>query len=114
MAQANRICKTCGKQYFFCSNCEKSSNSPQWMLMWHDLNCKKVFEIVSDYAQGRLSKSNAREALSKCDLKVYYTFKENIRNIIDDITTEEKVLEPQIKEDEIIVKKNRNNSRRKR
>ena len=114
MAQTNRICKTCGKEYFFCTHCEKSLNSPQWMLMWHDENCKKVFEIASDYVQGRLSKSNAKEALSKCDLKVYYTFKENIRNIIDDIMTEEKVLEPQVEKEVTTTKKTRSNSRRKR
>ncbi len=114
MAQANRICKTCGKQYFFCSNCEKSLNSPQWMLMWHDLNCKRVFEIASDYAQGRLTKNEAKKELDKCDLTVFYTFKENIRNILEDIMTEEKVLEPQVQRETNTTKKNRSNSRRKR
>lgn len=113
MAQANRICKTCGKEYFFCSHCEKSLNSPQWMLMWHDENCKTVYEIASDYAQGRISKKDAKERLAKCDLKVLYTFNENIRNILEDIMTEEKVLEPQVQKT-VAPKKSRNQGRRKR
>lgn len=113
MAQANRICKTCGKEYFFCSHCEKSLNSPQWMLMWHDENCKMVYEIASDYAQGRISKKDAKERLAKCDLKVLYTFNENIRNILEDIMAEEKVLEPQVQKTDT-PKKGRNQGRRKR
>lgn len=113
MAQANRICKTCGKEYFFCSHCEKSLNSPQWMLMWHDENCKSVYEIASDYAQGRISKKDAKERLAKCDLKVLYTFNENIRNILEDIMAEEKVLEPQVQKTDN-PKKGRNQGRRKR
>lgn len=113
MAQANRICKTCGKEYFFCSHCEKSLNSPQWMLMWHDENCKTVYEIASDYAQGRISKKDAKVKLAKCDLKVLYTFNENIRNILEDIMTEEKVLEPQVQKTDTS-KKGRTQGRRKR
>lgn len=85
MSQVNRICKTCGKQYFYCTNCDKTLNSPQWMLMWHDENCKKVFEIVSDYAQKRISKEVAKAKIENCNLKVYYTFKDTIRNYIDEI-----------------------------
>lgn len=113
MAQANRICKTCGKEYFFCTHCDKSLDSPQWMLMWHDENCKKVFEIASDYAQGRLPKDKAKKELNKCNLSVFYTFKENIRNILEDIMAEEKVLEPQVDE-KVSIKKTRNQSRRRK
>lgn len=112
MAEFNRICKTCGKEYFFCAHCEKSLNSPQWMLLWHDDNCKRVFEIVSDYAQGRLPKMVAKAELNKCNLRVLYTFKENIRNIIEDIMEDEKVLEPQETE-QFTVKKNRSSRKRK-
>lgn len=113
MAQVNRICKTCGKEYFFCSHCDKSLNSPQWMLMWHDENCKKVFEIAGDYAQGRMIKQEAKSELAKCDLKKYYTFKESVRKILDDIMAEEKVVEPQVQK-QTTSKKNRSQSRRNR
>lgn len=97
MPQANRVCKTCGKNYFFCSNCDKTLNSPQWMLMWCSENCKAVFEIVSDYAQKRLSKQDAKKKLEKCNLKVEYTFTEKIRNYIEEIMAEEKVETKEVK-----------------
>lgn len=97
MPQANRVCKTCGKNYFFCSNCDKTLNSPQWMLMWCSENCKAVFEIVSDYAQNRLSKNEAKKKLEKCNLKVEYSFTEKIRNYIEEIMAEEKPIVSEVK-----------------
>ena len=94
MPQANRICKTCGKQYYFCTNCNKTLNSPQWMLMWHDENCKKVFEIVSDYAQKHITKADAKKRLETCNMRVFYTFNEKIRTYIEEITAEDTVVEP--------------------
>lgn len=91
MAEVNRTCKTCGKEYFYCSHCNKSLNSPQWMLMWHEQNCKNVFEIVSDYAQGRIQKNEAKKQLEYCNLKNFYTYNEKIRNLIEEIQAEEVV-----------------------
>lgn len=93
MPQANRVCKTCGTQYYFCTNCDKTLNSPQWMLMWHSENCKNVFEIVSDYVQKRISKADAKTRIQKCDLRKYYSFTEQIRNYIDEINAEDPVVE---------------------
>lgn len=90
MSKANRICKTCGKAYFYCNNCNKKNADPQWMLMWDTENCKNVFEIVSNYAQKVDSKAVAKKKLSKCDLSKQYTFNEKIRDLIDEIMFEEK------------------------
>lgn len=88
--QTNRVCKTCGKKYFYCSNCHVKN--PQWMLMWHEENCKNVFEIVSAFVQGQISKNTAKQRLQKCDLTHLYTFKENIRNYVEDILEEERIV----------------------
>lgn len=95
--QTNRICKTCGKKYFFCSNCDKNLNDPQWKLMWHDENCKNIFEIVSSYVQKQISKEVAKKKLEKCNLKELYSFKDNIRIIIEEIIAEEKKVSQQEK-----------------
>ena len=96
MGKVNRVCKTCGKAYYYCSNCNKSINSPQWMLMWDTENCKNVYEIVSNYAQGVFSKDDARKRLEKCDLKQKYTFNKKIANYIDEIM--KKDVEQEIKQ----------------
>lgn len=88
--QTNRVCKTCGKKYFYCSNCDKSINDPQWKLMWHDENCKNIFEIVSAYVQRQISKDVAKKKLERCYLKELYSFKDNIRIIVEEIIAEDK------------------------
>lgn len=97
MPKVNRVCKTCGKEYYFCNNCKRDLNSPQWMLMWDTQNCKSIFEIVSNYAQKVDSKAVAKKKLSKCDLTHQYTFNRNIRALIDEIMKEEKTEEPKEK-----------------
>ena len=91
MGQTNRICKTCGKAYYYCSNCDKSISSPQWMLMWDTENCKTIFETVSNYAQGIDSKEVARKKLEKCDLKMKYAFNKNIARLVDEIMAKDSV-----------------------
>ena len=88
--QTNRVCKTCGKSYFYCSHCDEPTNSPEWMLMWDTKNCKMIFEIVSAYVQRQINKSTAKERLEKCDLRQLYTFKESVRKVIEEILTEDK------------------------
>lgn len=96
MGKTNRVCKTCGKQYYYCSNCNKSLSSPQWMLMWDTENCKNIFEIVSNYVQGVISKDVARKQLEKCDLKNRYSFNDNIRKAVDEILAKESVREKEV------------------
>lgn len=91
MGKTNRICKTCGKEYYYCSNCDKSLNSPQWMLMWDTENCKNIFEIVSNFDQGIYTKEEASKKLEKCNLKEKYSFNEKISALIDKIMAKENV-----------------------
>ena len=88
--QTNRVCKTCGKKYFYCSNCDKKNNSPEWMLMWHDENCKNIWEIVSSYLQRQITIQEANAKLQKCNLKAVFSYPEKIRNIIEEILAVEK------------------------
>lgn len=89
--KTNRVCKTCGKQYFYCSHCDKTLNTPTWMLMWHDENCKNVFETVSAFLQKQIDKKEAKRRLEKCDLRHLYTFKDSVRSVVETIFEEEKV-----------------------
>ena len=84
------------------------------MLMWHDENCKKIFEVASNYAQGAITKEDAKSELDGCNLRVFYTFKENIRTILEEILAEEKVVETPQQQTVATTKKNRNQSRRKK
>ena len=81
----NRVCLTCGKAYEYCGYCPTSKNLPMWMNLFDTENCKNVFETVSDYAQGAISKETAVTDLSLCDLSKVSTYKENIQKLVSEI-----------------------------
>lgn len=86
LAKVNRVCKTCEKQYAYCGRCGNGATNPPWMSTWDTENCKEVFQICSNYKQGAVSKEKARNQLqSNCDLRLKYTFKKEIRDLIDEI-----------------------------
>ena len=93
----NRVCLTCGKAYEYCGYCPTSKNLPMWMNLFDTENCKNVFETVSDYAQGAISKETAATNLSLCDLSKVSTYKENIHNKNDKKVTATKKREQTVK-----------------
>ena len=96
----NRICLTCGKPYEYCGSCPSSLNLPVWKNIFDTENCKTVFETVSDYAQNAITKESAKVRLSKCD--VSGVFKNNIKNLIEDINAKDvKNIETKKKEKKI-------------
>lgn len=84
----NRTCLACGKQYEHCGSCPNSAKFPAWKNIFDTEDCKVIFENVSDYIQGVITKDVAKDRISKCDLSVKY--KDNIQKHIDDIMTEPK------------------------
>lgn len=84
----NRTCLACGKKYEYCGSCPTSTNLPVWKSIFDTENCKVVFENVSDYAQGVISKEVAKNRIYKCDFSIKY--KDNIQKHIDDIMAEPK------------------------
>lgn len=90
MAKVNRICKTCEKSYSYCGNCGNKNSNPAWMSTWCSENCKKVFQICSNYKQGVITREAAKKRLEKeCNMRLKYTFKKSIRDIIDEIYGED-------------------------
>lgn len=83
MARDNKICVSCGKKYSFCPNCGAKKYHEMWKNLYCSQNCKRVFDIVSDYVGGLLPASAAKEKLSECDLTT--DFKQNLRARIDEI-----------------------------
>lgn len=77
MAKKNRKCVTCGEKYSYCPNCDRKA--PYWMTEFHDENCKNIFQLCTQYNVGLLTKEQAQEALSACDLSNKENFAECIQ-----------------------------------
>ena len=65
-----RKCVLCGKEYEFCPTCNKDKHKPLWYKLYHDENCKSIFEALNNYNFELATKEEAKEILAKCDLSI--------------------------------------------
>lgn len=88
----NSKCSICGKPYRRCNDCSKSTH--QWLSIVDSAEHYKIFMVLSDYNKGRISKNEARELLTRCDISGMEDFEENIKSAMKEILTEEKPEKP--------------------
>lgn len=89
MKKNNKECICCQVKYTYCPSCSDFNHLPRWMNVYHDENCRDIFNIISGYTHKRHTKEEAKELLKKCDLSKKYSFKENLKVLIDEILKEE-------------------------
>jgi predicted nucleic-acid-binding Zn-ribbon protein len=89
MAQSNRTCFTCGSKYGYCPDCYEDRNLEAWHIMFHNENCKNVFDILNKHFYNHITTEEAIKQLNSCDLTV--KFNDDIRKEIDNILTSKKV-----------------------
>lgn len=65
-----RTCAICGTKYEYCNNCQKYDGLPRWMFLFHDQNCKNIYDVVNDYKSKVISAEAAKEKLSKLNLSI--------------------------------------------
>lgn len=84
----NRKCVCCQTEYYFCPNCSDYDTLPRWMTIFHDENCREIFNTVSSYCNNVITKDQAKKRLDKCDLSNKHTFKDSIKSKISEIYRE--------------------------
>ena len=89
MKKNNKTCVCCQKKYTFCLNCSDFDHLPRWMAIYHDENCKKISDAISNYNFNHITKEQAKEILDKCNLKYKENFNNRIKETIDIIYTED-------------------------
>ena len=91
MAKLNRTCIVCGRKYEYCSSCKEHSMLEPWHSIFHDNNCREIFNAVSMYEKD--SDEVIKSKLDKCDLSNKNNFHKNIINVIDKLYSSEKNIE---------------------
>lgn len=76
-----RKCIVCGKEYHYCRSCPKDAKKETWYALYDNENCKNISQTLTDYDSNKITKEEAKDALSKCDLSI--KLKEYYRNIFD-------------------------------
>jgi hypothetical protein len=85
MKKNNKKCICCGEVYTFCTGCSEYDKYPRWMAIYHNENCKNLFNISSDFLAGELSKEEASTRLKDCDLSYKNKLHHSIVDAIDKI-----------------------------
>lgn len=65
-----RVCVLDKKQYKYCSSCRDDVHKPTWHKLYCSENCKNIFTALNNFNFGLITKEEAKEALSKCDLTI--------------------------------------------
>lgn len=85
----NKTCICCNTKYTFCTRCDDFDFEPRWKAIFHDENCKDIFNLLTDYNAGNIDKETAINNLKKLDLSNIDIFKDNLQKEIKDLLKEE-------------------------
>ena len=102
----NSFCAICNKPYYLCLSCKDKIKLKPYKVHTDTAEHYKIFEVLRGYNLGLLSKERAKEMLEKVNLSDIETFKEKIKEKIDEIMKVETVTEKDIVE-KIIKKTNK-------
>ena len=83
-----RNCSICGVEYSYCPDCDAYKDYPRWMFLFHDENCKKIWEVYNAYNAGVKNANQAKYALQRLDLSKRSRFIPAIQSFIDKICAE--------------------------
>lgn len=73
-------CILCGKEYEYCPKCS-SKNLPRWMSLYDSDNCRKIFNLASDYYGGD-TMEELKQQIKECDLSEVDKYSEDIQKAI--------------------------------
>ena len=81
----NKTCIVCGEKYTFCPTCSDTNNLKMWKNIYHNENCKDIFNTASDYLAGAITKEEAKEKFDACDLSYLNKLHNKIVEAITDV-----------------------------
>ena len=85
MSQVNNsTCSICGKEYYLCLSCQNHKLTP-WKLHTDTSEHYKIYQILHGYTCDIYTKEEARNKLKNVDLSDLETFRESIKDRINDI-----------------------------
>lgn len=113
MAKLNRVCCTCGEKYSYCTDCYEDRHLETWHIMFHDENCKKIFDALNRHFYKHITTEDAIKLLKMCDLSNFDNLNDDIKKDIKDVMSQDKVATKKV-EYKTNQDKNKNNSKNKK
>ena len=64
----NRSCIICNKSYRYCPTCGEDSDKPTWYFIFDRQNWHDIYEVCTQYRDGKIDIQEAYEKVSKLDI----------------------------------------------
>lgn len=83
-----RICISCQNSYSYCPNCGEYAKYPKWMTEFDTETCKELFNAISGYNMGIITKDAVKQVVDKYEIKDFSVYKESITNKLNELFSE--------------------------
>ena len=90
-----RKCLTCESKYSYCPNCMDYASFPKWMAEFDKESCKELFNAISAYNMGKMTKADVKEVVDKYGITDFSQYKESIKNKLNELFPVETKVEPE-------------------
>jgi len=84
----NAACTICGKKYQLCATCASAQSYTGWRKITDTTNCYKLFILLQQYTNKRITAKEAKAHLNGLDLTELSTFLPHVKQAIDQINNE--------------------------
>ena len=81
----NRKCIICGHSYHFCPTCGEDAGKPTWYFIFDGENCHNIYEVCTQYRDGKIDVKTAYETISLLDISNLDDFAEATKTQIMEI-----------------------------
>lgn len=85
----NAFCSICGKPYHMCLSCKDQMRLQPWKMHTDTSEHYKIYQTLHGYNVGVYDKEEAKSKLQNIDLSDFDSLRDDIKNIINDITGED-------------------------
>lgn len=85
--EPNAVCAVCGSKYKICLSCRNTARLTPWRAIADTAGCYKIYMVIHDYTNHKISKKRAGELLKNC--AVPSKLQAHIKAVIDEITESE-------------------------
>ena len=103
--RTNRVCKICGKAYYYCVSCDEAQRGLKgyepWHILVHDENCLRIFTTLQNHFTKEITDKEARNILKSCDLSVLENATKNVKEQVNAIVIKEVPIIKEILTEEI-------------
>lgn len=102
MRHNNKTCIVCSEKYTFCPSCAEFDHLPRWYNIYHNENCKNIFNIAARYLEGALTKEEARSKFQECDLSYKDKLNKKIVEVINEVSVKKRATKSNVPKQTIV------------